>query len=454
MEQPQTKERPEILIIGAGIAGLMMGILCESIGIKYHIYERASEVKPLGSAMALGVVNFVALEQLGIYDDLLKIAKPFGTIYFMQGDGEYIGQMTRERIMEKFGYNDLVFSRPDFYEVLRKRVPVEKISFKKKVLNIEEKNDKVFIHCEDNTSYSGDILIGADGAYSGVRQSMYKQMNEKKLLPKEDLEDFSIGYTVVVGVAKADPEKHPILKEKNSKFCQVIFDGDSNCYVVPLPNNQVGWGLGTQLSNEEINKLQSRGSGWNADTGESTIKPFRDLPSPVGGTMGELFDATPQELISKVYLEEKLFKTWHHGRIALVGDACHKLHPAGGQGAANAMHDAVVLANCIYLMKDNSGESIYAAFADYFDQRFKHAELAYNMSSHTSKFLNGQKFWEKILRKIVLNYIPTRLYDWFVDGAASYRPQVAWLPLLKSRGIVKVDPQPFEKLDCSYAVSV
>ncbi|KAF9407875.1 hypothetical protein BGZ76_005970, partial [Entomortierella beljakovae] len=68
MEQPQVKAKPEVLIIGAGISGLMLGLLLEQIGIQYHIYERASEVRPLGSAMALS--NFEAFEQLGIYEEL------------------------------------------------------------------------------------------------------------------------------------------------------------------------------------------------------------------------------------------------------------------------------------------------------------------------------------------------------------------------------------------------
>ncbi|KAG0350450.1 hypothetical protein BGX24_008144, partial [Mortierella sp. AD032] len=47
-------------------------------------------------------------------------------------------------------------------------------------------------------------------------------------------------------------------------------------------------------------------------------------------TLGDLYDLTPKELISKVMLEEKVFETWHHGRAVLLGDACHKLNPSGG----------------------------------------------------------------------------------------------------------------------------
>lgn len=65
--------------------------------------------------------------------------------------------------------------------------------------------------------------MGADGAYSGVRQSLYKQLQEKGILPKPDLEKLSIGYVSMVGVATPkSPEKYPQLKDKVCHFSQVL----------------------------------------------------------------------------------------------------------------------------------------------------------------------------------------------------------------------------------------
>ncbi|KAG0353157.1 hypothetical protein BGX24_007338, partial [Mortierella sp. AD032] len=61
----------------------------------------------------------------------------------------------------------------------------------------------------------------------------------------------------------------------------------------------------------------------------------RNFPVPISGgkihTLGDLYDLTPRECIAKVMLEEKIFDTWHYRRSVLLGDACHKLNPAGGQ---------------------------------------------------------------------------------------------------------------------------
>ncbi|KAF9426460.1 hypothetical protein BGZ76_002757 [Entomortierella beljakovae] len=448
MVNPEATAKPEVLIIGAGIGGLMMALLLEQINIPYHVFERAQEVKPLGAAMAFGGPTLTVLEQLGLYEDLVKVSKVYEDLMFFSGDGKKIGGLDFKSNLDIYGYKSLAFSRPDFYEVLRRRVPAEKISFKKKILRSEENKEdgRVTIHCSDNTAYTGDILIGADGAYSGVRQNMYRQMDDKGILPKSDKEGFSIGYTVIVGVTKpSDPEKYPILKQENCKFDQIVYEGNSNCYIMTLPNNKISWGFGTQLPQSTLKDMQFRNSEWSAEASESTLDKFRDYPSPIGGTMGDIFDATPKEFTSKVYLEEKIFKTWYHGRTVLVGDACHKLHPAGGQGACNALYDAVILANCLYAMKDSSAKSITLAFDEYYTERFEYANFAFNSSTGMAKLLNGQKFSERLFRKFVLNCIPTWAFNASFAKAAGYRPQVAWLPLVENRGNRKAFPQHFEK---------
>ncbi|KAG0001278.1 hypothetical protein BGZ65_003629, partial [Modicella reniformis] len=67
---------------------------------------------------------------------------------------------------------------------------------------------------EKLTTYEADVLVGADGAYSGVRQSMCKRLDERGRLPKSDQENFSIGSVIMVGVAEPkDPTKYPQLND-------------------------------------------------------------------------------------------------------------------------------------------------------------------------------------------------------------------------------------------------
>ncbi|KAF9355350.1 hypothetical protein BGX26_006666 [Mortierella sp. AD094] len=67
---------PTVLIIGAGIGGLMLGAVLESANISYHILERATELRCLGSGIAISGNILPVFEQLGIYDELKNISRP------------------------------------------------------------------------------------------------------------------------------------------------------------------------------------------------------------------------------------------------------------------------------------------------------------------------------------------------------------------------------------------
>ncbi|KAF9159787.1 hypothetical protein BGX21_009979 [Mortierella sp. AD011] len=356
----EANSRPNVLIIGAGIAGLTLAILLEQINIPYHIFERAAEVKPLGS--------LPVLEQLGIYEDLKQVSKAYTNVDFYNARLKKMGSLSGEEAFVASGYETRIFCRPKFYEILLRRVPEHKISFKKKVLRTVEKEGKVHIHCSDNTSYIGDILI-----------------DRKRTLPKEDLEDFTVNYTTIVGVATpSNPEKYPKLKDEYSSFNQVIYGDGSNCYVITLPDNQISWGFGVQLAKSALKDMHFRNSEWGPEVKDTTLERYRDFPCPIGGTMGELIDATPKHLISKVFLEEKMFKTCYNSRIVLIGD-----------GAQHAIQDAISLANCLYSMKDSSLKSINSAFGEYYKQRYDRNDAKFKHCANVAKILNGQVEMEK-----------------------------------------------------------
>jgi len=108
-----------------------------------------------------------------------------------------------------------------------RQVAPENISFNKKVLKVVDEDDKVTIHCSDNTAYECDIVVGADGAYSSVRQNMQKDMKEKGILPKSDGESLIAGYNCMVGVTQPlDPEKYPVLKDDNNCHFESIIGSE------------------------------------------------------------------------------------------------------------------------------------------------------------------------------------------------------------------------------------
>jgi len=80
----------------------------------------------------------------------------------------------------------------------------------------------VSIVCQDNTTYQGDILVGADGAYSAVRQCLFEQMKKDKLLPKDDQGVLPYSCVCLVGQTDPlDPELFPELLEPIAKFSAI-----------------------------------------------------------------------------------------------------------------------------------------------------------------------------------------------------------------------------------------
>lgn len=79
-----------------------------------------------------------------------------------------------------------------------------------------------------------------------------------------------------------------------------------------------------QLSSAEADDMSFRNTEWGPESNENMIKEIYDFATP-NGPLGQFIDKTARERISRVFLEEKMFETWHHSRVILIGDAAHKV---------------------------------------------------------------------------------------------------------------------------------
>ncbi|GJJ68648.1 hypothetical protein EMPS_00994 [Entomortierella parvispora] len=435
---------PRVMIVGAGLAGLLFAIILDKAGISYEIYERASSVKPLGSIMSLNPSILAAIEQIGLLDELKAISFPAGEANIMYDNMDIIATFNSNTMHADEGYEPQNFSRPKFYQLLLSKVPKEKIHYNKKVTSMIETNEGVSITCADGTTYHGDILVGADGAHSGVRQGLYKTLQEKNLLPTSDAEELSKGFFAMVGTTDPmDPEQYPFLKNPASAFSQIIGRGTSfNWAEFNTPENRVCWIVISQIASvPESEKIKYRNSEWGPESNPEFIDQVKDFKVPGAGTLGNLINATPAANISRVFLEEKLFETWSHGRTILIGDAAHKLLPSAGQGAVCALQDAVVLANSLYDLESLDRDAIHAAGLDYKAQRYNYVLEMYGKSRMNATILYGQTLKERLIRHVVLNWIPQSIKLKEIRRGSAYRPIVTFLPPPPQRGTIVLLPQ-------------
>lgn len=132
------------------------------------------------------------------------------------------------------GYYSVLFARPELYSLLFKRIPPHKIHMSKKVLSFQQNHEGVMLLFSDNTTIHGDILVGADGAYSSVRQHLYKILEKQGQLPKTDKKQMEKGYISLVGTTDPlDPAKYPRMGDRDSDSVYII-GGGKTPYTVRL----------------------------------------------------------------------------------------------------------------------------------------------------------------------------------------------------------------------------
>ncbi|KAG0219280.1 hypothetical protein BGX33_003827 [Mortierella sp. NVP41] len=453
------RPRPRVIIVGAGLGGLMLGNLLDKMDVPYHIYERALEVKPLGALMSFTGNVFKLFDQLGMIEEVYNVSIPIEHSLMLSEDLKVMADFVSHDYENMCGYKGIFFSRPDMYRLIRSKVPSEKISMGKKVISVVNNPEGVKIICSDGTSYDGDILAGADGAYSTIREHMHADMAKEGTLSKADAQDLAVPYVCMVGTTTPrDPEKYPELKDSVAHLHHVI--GRSTRYswtTITIPDNRICWSVMAQVkSSSEAKQLRANNTEWGPEAAESMIKEVHDFPIKLGGgVLGDMIDATPSDGVSKVMLEEKLFKKWSHGRAVLIGDACHKMLPTSGQGAMNAMLDALILANCIYDLKDLSPPSLTAAFKDYQSQRYKNAKRCIAASKINAKISSGQTVPERLLRYLVFNFVPKWVIVKTLTKHVVYRPQATFLPPIADMGTVPSRPQkPSKRYQAELAAAV
>ncbi|KAG0381012.1 hypothetical protein BGX24_001200 [Mortierella sp. AD032] len=418
--------RTKILIAGAGISGLAIAIMLERLPedkkVDYLILERSVMMSSMGSAVSLHTAVFPLLKQLGIWPEIERISKPMSHFCIKRADGSDLGTVD-------YAYGDL---EPELHSILMSHVPSSKIVLGKRIIATTQDDTGVSCHCADSTIYHADILIGADGAYSAVRQSLYKDLWAHGNLPRQDISPIKLDQVVVVGITEPlSPTDYPLLKEDVCQF-RIVLGGHDRPYTVTL-----GWSIGGRSNASDGSSFWSESqdeatdsyahandSTRNADWSEAETESIdeicsqmRTIRNPFGfGTYGDLIDKTPRHMISKVMFEEKGFRT------------CMP------QGVVNAMFDGACLVNLIHdLSSQPTMDDLGELFQTYFERRYPAARIAIEGSSQFSRLFHDQAQVEEDGRVVMYNSIPRWLQRWTLDRNNKVDPQLDFVLTKMSR---------------------
>ncbi|KAF9406180.1 hypothetical protein BGZ94_003215 [Podila epigama] len=442
-EEREELSKPMVLISGAGIAGLMLAILLYKANYPFLIFERAKEVRPLGSFMGLGALIGPLFKQLGIYDEFVQLSKRVNHVQMYTENLKPIKSLDISHAKSMTGYDHYIISRPDLYALLVRQIPRNRILLGKRILSFSDKADGITIRCSDNSVYHGEILVGADGAYSAVRQNMYKELKVDGHLPACDDVELPFSCVCLVGqTLPLDPEEFPVLKQSDSESNSVL-GRESYCtwLTFTTKQNTVCWMVIQYLNKDTVKDNDAfRNSEWGWEAAEALAKEVKEfkLPGLRNGkplTLGDYVDKTPLECMSKVMLEEIVFETWYKGRAVLIGDACHKMNPSGGLGAVHAIQDAVALANWIRTLRSPTVKELGKVFQEYRAERYPLAKDAFATSQMMRR--NFGKNISAAMTREFMKRMPFWMYKMISKKSCVWRYQVSFLPLEEDTGKLK-----------------
>eukprot|EP00899_Mesostigma_viride_P014077 jgi/Mesvir1/22670/Mv14100-RA.1 len=318
-----SEKRDKILIAGGGIGGLSLALAFKRVGLDSIVFERVREYKPFGGPIqlqcnALGALESICpqfaqkvIERATITGDRLN-----GLVDGVTGDW-YCRFDVRRPCRENGLPLTLVISRYELLELLTKEVGQDVVQIGTEVVGYEQDDHGVTAILSNGQRIAGNILVGADGIRSKVRQQM-----------RGDSPQSYSTYTVYTGIAKYTP---PNL----DKIGYQVFLGELNYFVA----SDVGDGLQQWYAFHEC-----------PAGGVDTIKPKDQLLQYYDGWCDEVINrikATPDDVIERrdVYDVIPSINGWASDRVALLGDAIHAVQPNLGQGGGQAIESAFTLAN-------------------------------------------------------------------------------------------------------------
>ncbi|KAK9693786.1 hypothetical protein K7432_013736 [Basidiobolus ranarum] len=386
----------------------------------------------------------IIFEQLGIADQVDEISLPALGITACTASDKKVGGIPSVRHCAAWtGYGWNIVHREDLHKILLSLIPKDTIQYNKKVVAATEEESEVTVICEDTSVYRGDILIGADGVYSKVRESMFTILEKQGVLSRKDIKPAAISNVALLCLTELKEDVSSTFMTESDLELKMFRGTPYSTLTFPVYSGKMTTAVFLNATDWEPKDIQAFKNSDRSKIIESFSETLLDNRTSCGLTLREVIHLTKSERMTLVSIEEKLLKRWHTSRIVLIGDACHKFHPVLAAGGNQAFLDAVVLANCIHGMVDVTPETIQIAFKSYHSSRYWNSMVIYISSSMVGKLFLCQTWLQTVIGVILLS-IPIFILDIvFKRLFCKDLPQAAFLPLIPPTGTVKPYPQKY-----------
>jgi 2-polyprenyl-6-methoxyphenol hydroxylase-like FAD-dependent oxidoreductase len=310
----------KVLIVGAGMAGMTLGVALKRAGIACEIAELRPDLTEPGTGISLQGPALRALQSVGVAERCIE--RGFGYSHFKACDaeGNVTGTVDLPRLLGASYPATVGIMRQSVHEVLaeelgRLGVPIR---LGTTIVKLAEDGGGVDVEFTNGAPGRYDLVVGADGQGSAIRELMFATRHRPR-------------YTGQMNW-RATVSRPPDVEGRYSYFG---------------PTNKSGFNPISQ-SQMYIYIVQNVPERPRWDDAELPAM-MRGLLAEFGGALGRARDEvrTPEQIICRPIFSLIVPPPWHRGRLLILGDAAHTTTPHLASGASIAIEDAVVLARLL-----------------------------------------------------------------------------------------------------------
>nr|XP_036575409.1 putative salicylate hydroxylase [Colletotrichum truncatum]KAF6781972.1 putative salicylate hydroxylase [Colletotrichum truncatum] len=340
----------DVVIVGAGIAGLAAGISLRRAGHKVHIYERSAMNNEVGAAIHVPPNVSRFLVRWGL--------DPEGAGFVKAGPIEFKDPATQETTMamshaqnhERYGADLWYAHRVDLHEALKRKAtdplgPGIPVTIHLKSWAVGYNPDLSAVHLNDGTEVRADLVVGADGVHSLASETVLGRKN-----PPSPASHYNCCYRFLI-------PKEVLEEDEETKF----FNENSDNLIRLYPDNVKSRRLVSYPCRK--NTIHNFvGLFYDEDMKSVTKEDYHaDFDKKRASERFEGFHPGLQAVISKAteikrwpLLYRAPLPTWRKGKLVLAGDAAHPMLPHQGQGGAMGIEDGAALGIVFANITDSS----------------------------------------------------------------------------------------------------